>query len=79
MLLRIILLRNKKKKKPFYKIIVINPEKKKIIIDKIGTYDPLSEPKKYLINLKKLKYWISIGATLKPKLASKVIELIKNK
>ena len=58
-------------------MIVINKDKKKKIIDKIGTYNPLSKPKKYKINLKKLKYWLAKGAHIKKKLNEKIIKIIK--
>ena len=56
--LHIIFKRNNKKKKPFYRIVLINKSKKKKIIDVVGTYEPLSNPKKYKINIEKLKYWL---------------------
>ena len=56
--------RNKKNKKPFYKIVVINSQKKNKVIDKIGYYNPLSNPKQIAINKTKLYFWSSNGAKL---------------
>jgi small subunit ribosomal protein S16 len=52
------------KKRPFYRIIVADHRSPRggRFLENIGTYDPTSEPVKFLINQDRLTYWRSHGA-----------------
>ena len=76
MSLHIILKRNRKKKKPVYKIVLINKDKKKKILDYLGLYEPLSNPKKIQINIKKVSYWLTKGASIKKNLRKKINDIL---
>jgi small subunit ribosomal protein S16 len=59
--------RTGRKNLPFYSILVTNsrsPRDSKFI-EKIGTFNPLladSDPKRFIINEERVKYWLSVGA-----------------
>ncbi len=62
-MLMIRLLRKGRKNQPFFKIVVTdkrNPPKGGRFTDTIGFLNPLTKEKK--IDIKKVKYWISVGA-----------------
>ncbi len=50
--------------KPFYRIIAVDKRKKRTgaYIEKLGTYDPLSEPAKISYDVERLNYWLTNGA-----------------
>ena len=52
------------KKAPFYRIVAIDSRKARDgeYIDQIGYYDPISDPKKIVIDGDKAKEWIAKGA-----------------
>ncbi len=52
------------KKSPFYRIVAIDSRKARDgeYIDQIGYYDPISDPKKIVIDGDKAKEWIAKGA-----------------
>lgn len=52
------------KKSPFYRIVAIDSRKARDgeYIDQIGYYDPISDPKKIVIDGEKAKEWIAKGA-----------------
>ena len=47
--------RNFNKKKPLYFFTIIDNKRKNKITDKLGIFNPLTNPKKILLNLEKLK------------------------
>ena len=52
------------KKSPFYRIVAIDSRKARDgeYIDQIGYYDPISDPKKIVIDGDKAKEWLAKGA-----------------
>ena len=52
------------KKSPFYRIIVCDARKAREgeYIDKVGYYNPLTEPVELKINEERAKYWLGVGA-----------------
>jgi small subunit ribosomal protein S16 len=63
-MLRIRLSRTGKKKQPSYRVVVADIEAKRDgrIVERLGHYDPLSEPIKYHIEEDRALYWLSVGA-----------------
>jgi small subunit ribosomal protein S16 len=63
-MLRIRLSRIGKKKQPSYRVVVADIEAKRDgrIVERLGHYDPLSEPIKYQIKEDRALYWLSVGA-----------------
>ena len=67
-MVKIRLKRQGKKKAPFYHIVVadtISPRDGKII-EKIGTYDPMTEPGTINLDKAKVEQWIKNGAKPTP-------------
>ena len=63
-MVKIRLQREGKKKAPFYHIVVADskcPRDGKII-EKIGTYDPMTEPSTVVLDQEKVEKWIKNGA-----------------
>lgn len=63
-MVKIRLQREGKKKTPFYHIVVADskcPRDGKII-EKIGTYDPMTEPSTVVLDQEKVAQWIKNGA-----------------
>ena len=63
-MVKIRLQREGKKKAPFYHIVVADskcPRDGKII-EKIGTYDPMTEPSTVVLDQEKVAQWIKNGA-----------------
>ena len=58
------LTRRGKKKKPFYRVVVADERARRDgrIIESIGTYDPLSDPKKLSVKKDRFEYWTKTGA-----------------
>ncbi len=52
------------KKSPFYRIVAIDSRKARDgeYIEQIGYYDPISDPKKIVIDGEKAKAWLAKGA-----------------
>ena len=75
-MVKIRLQREGKKKAPFYHIVVADSKSPRDgkIIEQIGTYDPMTNPSKVVLNKEKLEQWIKNGA--KP--TDTVKALIKN-
>ena len=67
--------RNFNKKKPLYFFTIIDNKRKNKIIDKLGIFNPLTNPKKILLNLEKLKFWLQNGTKIKNK---KLIAIFSN-
>ena len=51
------------KKSPFYRIVVIDSRKARdgAYIDKIGHYNPTTQPAEVVIDAEKAKKWLSVG------------------
>ena len=64
MAVKIRLARYGKKKKPFYRIVVAQDTRPRDgrFVEKIGTYDPCSEPAKINLNREKALNWLKKGA-----------------
>ncbi|MBI2051952.1 30S ribosomal protein S16 [Candidatus Roizmanbacteria bacterium] len=60
------LMRLGKRGKPFYRIVVIDKKRKRNskYIDKLGTYDPLSEQAEIQLDKQKFEYWVERGAVI---------------
>ena len=63
-MLRIRLSRTGKKKQPSYRVVVADIEAKRDgrIVERLGYYDPLTEPIEYRIKEDRALYWLSVGA-----------------
>ncbi len=63
-MLRIRLTRTGKKGQPSYRIVVteITAKRDGRIVERIGHYNPLTEPSEYLIQEERALYWLSKGA-----------------
>ena len=63
-MVKIRLQREGKKKAPFYHIVVADSRSPRDgkIIEQIGTYDPMSEPSKLVLDKEKVAQWIKNGA-----------------
>ncbi len=63
-MVKIRLQREGKKKAPFYHIVVADSKSPRDgkIIEQIGTYDPMTNPSKVVLNKEKLEQWIKNGA-----------------
>ena len=64
MAVKIRLRRMGQKKAPFYRIIVADSRSPRDgrIVEKIGTYDPMTEPSTIVLNKEKLEQWMKNGA-----------------
>ena len=75
-MVKIRLKRMGKKRKPFYHVVVADARTARDgkIIDKVGTYDPMTTPSTINIDLEKVTTWIKNGA--KPtETAKKLIDI----
>ena len=63
-MVKIRLQRQGKKKAPFYHIVVADSKSPRDgkIIEKIGTYDPMTKPSTIVLDKEKLEQWIKNGA-----------------
>ena len=63
-MVKIRLQRQGKKKAPFYHVVVADSRSPRDgkIIEKIGTYDPMTEPATINLNKEKVEEWIKNGA-----------------
>lgn len=63
-MLRIRLSRTGKKKQPSYRVVVADAEAKRDgrIVERIGHYNPRTEPLEYRIQEDRALYWLSVGA-----------------
>ncbi|MGF3066110.1 30S ribosomal protein S16 [Facklamia sp. P12945] len=64
MAVKIRLKRSGAKKRPFYRIVVADARSPRDgrIIEKIGTYNPVSEPRELVIDEEKALEWLANGA-----------------
>jgi len=53
------------KKQPTYRIIAADSRSKRDgrLVERLGHYDPLTNPSTVVINEERTKYWLSVGAT----------------
>ena len=63
-MVKIKLQKNKKKKAPFYHVVVADSRSPRDgkIIEKVGTYNPMTEPATIEINKEKVAEWVKNGA-----------------
>ena len=63
-MVKIRLQREGKKKAPFYHIVVADSRRSRDgkIIEQIGTYDPMTEPRTIVLDKEKVEKWIKNGA-----------------
>ncbi|MFO7662707.1 MAG: 30S ribosomal protein S16 [Chloroflexota bacterium] len=63
-MLRIRLSRTGKKRQPSYRVVVAEREAKRDgrVVERIGFYNPLSEPVEFQIQEARALYWLSVGA-----------------
>ena len=63
-MVRIRLSRTGAKKQPSYRVVVTDAKFKRDgrIVERIGHYNPRTEPLEYLINEDRALYWLSVGA-----------------
>ncbi|QQG43919.1 MAG: 30S ribosomal protein S16 [Candidatus Roizmanbacteria bacterium] len=71
------LMRFGKKKYPTYRVIAVDKRKKRdgSYLEKIGTYNPMTNPATLDINKEKFDYWLANGAQL----SEGIIKLLKNR
>ncbi len=52
------------KKRPYYRIIASDARSPRDgrFLEKLGTYDPSSEPSKVTLNHARVQYWLGVGA-----------------
>jgi small subunit ribosomal protein S16 len=52
------------KKKPFYRIVAADSRMPRDgrIIEKLGHYDPMTEPPEIKVDLERVDYWLGVGA-----------------
>lgn len=65
-MVKIRLSRTGKRNAPSYRIVVADCQKKRDgrIVEKLGFYDPKTEPKTISLDRKRLDYWLSKGAQM---------------
>ena len=68
-----------KKGKPFYHVVVADSRRARDgkVIEKIGTYDPMTQPSTININLEKVETWVKNGAQA-TETAKKLIKIAKD-
>lgn len=73
------LMRFGKKGFPYYRIVAIDKRKKRdgAYIERIGSYDPMTQPAKVEIKKERYDYWKSVGAEISEGL-SKLLKKPKN-
>ncbi len=54
-----------RKKSPFYRIVVAEKSRavKGRFVEKVGHYNPVTNPKEVSLNTERIEHWISVGAT----------------
>lgn len=64
MAVKIRLTRMGDKKSPFYRVVVADSRKARdgAYIEKLGTFNPLTDPAQITLNEERAKYWLSTGA-----------------
>ena len=71
-----------RKHRPFFRICVIDRQKSRdgLPIEELGTYDPMVKVKseRVKVNLERVKYWLSVGATPSDRVATLLKKVEKN-
>lgn len=64
--------RGGRKKRPFYSVVVLDGRKRRdgAFIEKLGYYDPCTDPEVVELNLDRVKEWTDLGAQVSPRVAS---------
>jgi small subunit ribosomal protein S16 len=64
MAVRIRLARHGRKKRPFYWVVVAHSEAPRDgrFLEKLGIYDPLTDPARIELNMERVEYWLQMGA-----------------
>lgn len=64
MAVKIRLARHGSKKRPFYRIVVADQRFSRDgrFLEKLGTYNPLTDPAQIAVEKEKVEYWLSKGA-----------------
>ena len=64
MAVKIRLARQGRKKRPHYRIVACDSRSPRDgkFIEKLGTYDPLKDPKIVELNAERVQYWLGVGA-----------------
>lgn len=64
--------RGGRKKRPFYSVVVLDSRKRRdgAFIEKLGYYDPCTEPEVVELDLERVKAWTDLGAQVSPRVAS---------
>ena len=75
MAVRIRLARHGRKKQPFYRIVATDGRfpRDGRYIERLGHFNPMSEPKELVIDLERVDYWMGVGAN-PSETAAKLIE-----
>ena len=71
-----------RKHRPFFRICVIDRQKARdgLPIEELGTYDPMVKVKaeRVKVNLERIKYWLSVGATPSDRVATLLKKIERN-
>jgi len=64
--------RGGRKKRPFYSVVVMDERKRRdgAFIEKLGYYDPCTEPEVIELNVERVKVWTDQGAKVSDRVAS---------
>ncbi len=75
MAVRIRLARHGRKKRPFYRIVAADGRAPRDgrYIERLGHFDPMSDPNELVVDLERVDYWIGVGAS-PSETAAKLIE-----
>ena len=75
MAVRIRLARHGRKKRPFYRIVAADGRAPRDgrYIERLGHFDPMSDPNGLVVDLERVDYWIGVGAS-PSETAAKLIE-----
>jgi small subunit ribosomal protein S16 len=65
------------KKKPFYRIVAADSRRSRDgrFLEKLGTYDPNSNPAKVTLDKERFEHWVKHGAVVSPAVAGVVKQL----
>jgi len=74
MAVRLRLARYGRKKRPFYRIVAADQRSPRDgrFIERLGYYDPMTEPVNLKVDLERIDYWLSVGASPSETVASLV-------
>ena len=62
------------KKRPYYRIIAtdVRSSRDGRFLEQVGRYDPIADPKVFVIDQERLDYWVGVGAQMTDTLAGLV-------